>query len=104
MVGAVTGRTVRMGPPGVSGEQPVERGKEIRLRARAQLEHGDARGGVRNEDVEQPVAEGPAERPHVRREVDELPIGRVHVQIEPFHRHTDVAPPGVERRRDEVVQ
>ena len=49
---------VSVAPPIVRREQLVQRTKQVLLRPAAGLQDGDARGGMRDEDVHQPVSAG----------------------------------------------
>ena len=67
VVGAVAGRAVRVAVAVVARQQPLERVDEVVVGAGAGLDDGDARGRVRREHVDQPVAARAAERAHVGR-------------------------------------
>ena len=67
VVGAVAGGAVAVAVAVVAGQQAVERRHQVGLRPRAQLHQGHAGGGVGDEDVDQPVAQGPAELGHPTR-------------------------------------
>lgn len=58
VVAAVAGAAVAVLPAVVGGEQVVEGGQQVVVAARAGLQHGDAGGGVGDENVEQAVAAG----------------------------------------------
>jgi hypothetical protein len=54
---------VRVPPAAVGGQQVGQRGEQVVIAARAEFKHRDARGRVRHEHVQQPVA---AVRRHAR--------------------------------------
>ena len=59
MVGAVAGRPVTVAvEPLVAWQQAVQRGEQVVVRAGPDLDHDQARGRVRHEDRQQPVAAG----------------------------------------------
>ena len=68
VVGAVAGRAVAVPPAVVARQEPVEGVEGVVVGPRAELEDHDARGRVRHEDREQPVAA-------VRLLGDEAPAG-----------------------------
>jgi hypothetical protein len=54
----VAGTAVAVLPAVVGGEEGVQGGEEVVVAAGARLDDRDARGGMRDEDVEEPVAAG----------------------------------------------
>lgn len=97
VVGAVPGGAVVVEVAVVAGEQPLERGHEIVLRAAGGLHEGHARGGVGREDVDEPVASSATEGAHLVGDVDDLPIGGVDLDFGPLHGSSSTSPAHVVR-------
>ena len=57
----VAAAAVPVAPPVVRGQEVGEGGEQVVVRARPRLDDRDAGGGVRDEHVEEPVAELPHE-------------------------------------------
>jgi len=58
VVAAMPRRAVPVLPPGVARQQPLERGQQVGVGARARLDHGQPGGGVRDPQVQQTVLGG----------------------------------------------
>src|SRR5215217_238543 len=76
---------VLMGPAVVAGQEPPQRLLKVILRAGAGLDQREAGGGMWREDVDQPVAERPAEALHGRGEIDDALSARIQGELGSLH-------------------
>ena len=86
VIGPVARRSVGVPVAVVAGEEALQRGQQVALGPRAGLHQGHAGGGVRHEDVDQPVAQPGAEALELGREVDDALPGGVDAELDRLHR------------------
>ena len=85
VIRTVAGRPVGVPVPVVAGQETFQRFEQIPLGAGACLHQGDTGGGVRYEDVDQPVTQLGAETLELGREVDDLFPRGIDIQHDRLH-------------------
>lgn len=85
VVGAVARGPMGMAIPVIAGEQALQGGDQVLVGAGSRLDHGQSRGGMGNEDIDEAVIPSRAERADVGRDIRDPTASSVDVQHQGVH-------------------